>query len=528
MQVVSDRFHDLARGQIRPHDWGVNISFTKERNDEVGWFVWDQSVWDGGDLWATEDDNPTQVWDAYKWENYRDRLIEMSFERSVEFPYNVQSTIADFSLNNYDRYFTFTESVSDVSPISQYILPKRPVRLYLGFKTAEKVPVFVGVTQGIPTYSGRDDEVANFTAMDFLSEIGNQELKETVMMRDVTTDLVIAAILQQYGMTPDMYSLSAGQNKIPFVLFNKGKNAGNALKELVQAENGALWLDEQGIIRFATRSGVLGKSPVMSFDEDNIISIKPSHVDGIINRVKITSDIRVVQDLQPIFSAENEDGYSKPAADDSWRIPANGKMTQWLSLEDPAFSADALVFNGPATDSWFTAKDMSGQAVTDNVSATFQLFQDSIKVTFTNTNSSPVSVNYVEVWGEPAKVVDTINYDAYDDESVDKYGNQTLEITDNNFFGSYRNADLFATDVLTKMSEYSPLIELTIKGDPSLQLYDMVQLGHKYPGDYLIYAISQKLTVNNGLETTIKIKRQQVFTGFVWDISVWDGGDVWG
>ena len=328
-------------------------------------------------------------------------------------------------------------------------------------------------------------------------------------------------------MTPDQYKLAIGQNKIPFVIFNKGEKAGDVLRKLVQAENGALWLDEQGVARFTTRSGVVGKQPVMILNDSNIISIKPSRTGGIINHVKIKSEVRAVQKLQPIFSNENENGWKNSADEDKWRVPAKGRLEVWLSLSDPAWRTNDLVFNGAKTSSWFTARNLSGIPVPINVTATGELFQDSYKVTFINTNTGALSIDAIELWGEPAKVVDTIDYEAYDSDSREKYGDMLLNISDNNFFGSYRNCDLLATDILSKQSEYSPNIEVNLKGDPSLQLGDIVEVDYKYPGTYLITAISMKMS-SGLLETTIKARRQKVYSPFILDKSKLDSTDVLG
>lgn len=523
MQTTTDRFHTLAQGSIVPIDWKAMVSFSKKRRADLSWFTLNQSALDGNDILATKDNNPTQVWDAYEYMDVSSRVIDMHFERSFEFPYNVQASIADVALNNYDGFFSYSEESTGVSPIASLVLPKRPLRLYMGFQTAEKVPVFVGTTQGMPNYSD-DTTILRWTAIDFLSEIADQGLRNAVKLRDVSTDKVIAVILQQYGMTPDQYSLDAGQNIIPFVVFNKGDKAGDILRKLVQAENGSLWLDEQGIIRFATRSGVLGRDAVMSFSEHNIISIKPNRVSGLVNHVKIASEVRAVQSLQPIFSIENERGFSSSADNDRWRIPARGKLEVWLSLTDPAWQVDPLILNGMRTSSWFDAKDLSGNMVSSKISAVGELFQTSYKVTFTNTNDQPVSVAALELWGQPAKVVDTINYEAYDQESREKFGDMVLEIKDNNFFGSYRNCDLFATDILQKQAGYSTSIEMEVKGDPSMQLGDVISVDYKYPGDYLVTAIQMKIS-KGLLSTKIKAKRHTVVAPFILDKSKLNGSD---
>ena len=522
---ASDRFHELATSSVRPLEWDVAISFTREQNQNLGWFTLDSSALDGEDLLAANLDNPTQWWDAYQYSHLQDRLISMDISQSVAFPYNVQSSIADFSLDNHDQYFTYSEDNSS-SPIGEYILPKRPCRLYLGFKGGGVLPMFVGLTQGLPEYSGEHDTVAKMTAMDFLSEIGEMSLKNMLMMKNVRTDEVLAAILQQFGIDSGMYHLDPGLNTIPFVFFESGKNAGNAMRELIQAENGALWLNEEGIIRFQPRTSVIGQTPVMIFDKDNTISIKPSRTDGIVNTVKVSSEIRAVQKFQPIFYAENNDGYTRVADEDSYRIGANRSLSMWLSLEDPAWSATLPVLNGAATSSFFTAVDLAGTPINSGITVTGELLADSYKITFTNANSSPVSISYLELWGEPAKIIDEIKYEAYDEDSVNRYGTMLLEVTNNNCFGSYKNVDSYASDVLSKYAKYSSTITMKVKGNPALQLQDIITVDiPDYEGDYQITSITRKLN-DSKLDMTITGRKITRVSPFILDQSELDGTDV--
>lgn len=526
---VSDAFHELAAGPVRPLDWRVNVSFTKERDDDIGWFTLDESQLDGGDLLADDDTKPIQVWDAYDYQDISDRLISMSITRSVEFPYNVQSAIADFSLNNYDGYLSIA-GAGGVSPLSQYILPKRPCRLYLGFNTAGQAPQFVGLTQGIPSYDGFRNERANFTALDFLSEIGDMKLDSMVMMRDARTDQVIAAILEQFGIEPSMFNLDPGLNVIPFVYFEPGKDAGNALRELVQAENGRMWLDEEGIIRFEPRTGAIGDTPVMVFDENNIIDIAPSREGQIVNSIFISAEVRLVLGHQPVFTDDNSNGYSSAPGDDNYRVPANGTKEVWLNFEDPVWTANALVLNGSADDSNYRVVDLAGNLVSSGVTASGTLFATSYKLEITNTNAFPVSVSYLELWGEPAKMLggQPLEYEAEDTDSIAKYGQMKLEITDNRCFGSLNNARAYARDILSKYSEYNNVITANVKGDPSLQLGDIVTLDYpNYEGDYMITGMSHKLS-DAVLETEITMRKTELYSPFILDESVLNGTDVLG
>lgn len=524
---TTNEFASVANGTIRPIALNAKISFTKQRDDDIAWFVLDQSQLDGADILATDSDDVIQLWDAYEWDDVSEDVIGMSWSRSVAFPYNVQSALCELQLNNIAQKYTYGNTAS---PYSGYILPKRPMRTYAGFKkigVAEVVPVFVGLTQKMPKYSGLNDSTATFSAQDFLSEIAETQLNETVMMRDVRTDEAIATILDTYGMDSTMYDLARGINVIPFLVFEKGLNAGNILSKLVQAENGALWLDEKGIIRFEPRTADVGKVPVMTFDESNIVSMNPSRTDGIVNRVKIKSDIRQVQSSQPIFSMLNEDGYTQLADDDSYRVPTNGNLEVWLELDDPIWSATTNpVLDGAENDSNFRAVDLLGNPVSGGVSAVGTLFSDSMKVVFTNSTGAPVSISFLEIWGEPAKVVDTIQYNAYDEDSVEQFGEMILDIQDNNCFGSYANADSYAEDVLKRRAGYSPTMTVVVKGNPALQLGDVIHIGYKYEGDYKVVGIKSAITNSAGFTTQLTVEHFTLMTAFVLDVSILDGTDV--
>ena len=123
MITASQKFHELAAASVRPLDWDATISFTKERNSDASWFTLNQSALNGADLLPSDMENPIQLWDTYDYYFLKERLIQMSFTRSVEFPYNVQSCIADFDLNNYDRFLSYDED-GEISPIGKYILPR--------------------------------------------------------------------------------------------------------------------------------------------------------------------------------------------------------------------------------------------------------------------------------------------------------------------------------------------------------------------------------------------------------------------
>lgn len=515
MQTVADSFHDAAQGQVIPLAWANYISFTKEFDDDVEFFTFDSSVFDGIDLLAPTEDNPINYWDYYKYAEYTDRVINMEWSREIDFPYSVSAAIADFTLNNFDDYFTPDSG----SPIEDYILPKRPVRLYAGYQNATILQQFVGITEKTPV---RDDNAKTiaFHANDYLTEIFALQLIDVIAMQDVTTDVVLAAIFTQFGLSPSSYSLAVGRNIIPFVFFDKDKNAGNAIREIMQAEGGNLWIDEQGIIRFEQRLMPVD-TPVMTFDDGNVIDIQSLGNDEIINTVRITSDVREVQPFQTVYSNAREADTEFTSIGDPFIIPASSSRPFNAELTDPLISASEPTLGELTDDSWFTAVDMAGNPVTMNVSITGGSLNTNQYVMFIdNNNAFDIQIDQMVVWGEPARIVNQIRYTASDEDSVEKYEEQVLDIT-NDFFGSYSNCDSFAETIIDAYKEHDPVIEMNVKGDFALQLGDIIDVNARsFVGDYKITSITNTMSP---YMTKIKARRYIPRDWFTFDVDEFDG-----
>src|SRR5690606_1300970 len=263
-----------------------------------------------------------------------------SIERSLEFPYSVVTAIADFQLNNYDRYFTPRNG----SPIADYVLPKRPVRLLQGFNNT-RLPQFVGLTEGMPSID-RLEGTATFTAMDFLTWIFEMPIRNTIAMQNVRTDEVLAEIFTQFGLSPAQYDLPRARNTIPFLFFEQNQQtAGDVIRKLMEAEMGMLWLDETGIIRFLPRIEQASQ-PVYWLEGDDIISIETSEDSEIINKVIITADVREVQEFQVI--------YSKTKSTTALNVvPPGGTYVFEAQLSDPALTVVPPTPGENSSVSWF-------------------------------------------------------------------------------------------------------------------------------------------------------------------------------
>lgn len=520
MQIVSPGFHAMAQNSVIPIDWQFNVSFTKDFEDSVTFFTLNVSELNGIDVLSPSEDNPLQEWDKYEYTPYGDRVISMEWQRTLDFPYSVQSALADITLNNYDDYFTPRSS----SPIQEFILPKRPMRIYTGFRTVGVIPQLVGLSQGMPEIS--QDKTAGFHVLDFLSEMFTMELTKTIAMQDVTTDVVLSSIFEQFGLLPTQYSLAKGRNVIPFLFFERGLNAGNIFRQLMQAEMGKLWLDELGIIRFEERLSS-AETSVMTFNENNIITAESTGDDEIINDIRITSNIRAVQAFQPIYTNAQEEDSVLFDPTITFRIPASGSaFYPDANLNDPAISAVDPTIGRKADTSWFTAVNIAGVEVTSNITITLsELRTNSFTMLFSNANAFDVYITQVEVWGEPAKIVDVIDYRAFDDDSVEKYGTQLLEVN-NDFFGSISNCDSFAEYTLDAYKEFAGVIMLGVKGDPSLQLADVIDVDYQaFTDSYKVIGLKNALR-NNSYSQIITARHYTPRMWFILDQSELNGTDV--
>lgn len=518
MQAVSQSFHDKSQAGIRRHRWSSLIAFDKDFDESRDYFILDVSDLDGGDIITPVGDNPIQYWDFYQYSTFTDRIIALEWEKAIDFPYSVHSFNADVTFNNFDNLFSSRTN----SPLAPYLLPSRPIKVLSGYEHEPLLQQFVGLTQGKPELD-QDSRTARFEALDYLSEIFKLQLSDTVVMENVRTDQVIAALFQQFGIEEFQYELEVGRNRIPFLFFEKGKDASECFREIMQAEGGQLWIDEQGVIRFRPRL-VTADSPVMSFNESNISSLATTGDTEIINRVTIKSNIRSIRDPQPIHAGSGE--LDDPVMTSPIEIPAYGEVKYVIELDDPLAGYSEPSLGTLPGDSWFTVKTKGGGNIISGVSViASSLTTTQLSLTFENTNGFVACMNAIEVYGEPAKIVDTIDYEAFDQDSIDEYGEHLLEI-ENDMFGSEANCESFAYTVIDAYSQFDSIIEMSVKGDPSLQLNDIIEVDtRKVSGQFQITKIANSISPS-GVSQTIRARRYTARHWFILDVSLLNGEDV--
>jgi hypothetical protein len=510
MQTTTQRFEDRAQSTMQPLSWRTLMSFPKSFLEDVDFFTIGVSTIGGGDIIKGEGD-VIQEWDKYQYDDYSYRIHSIEVTRQEEDVNSVALAIADIEMENHDNYFT----PNGGSIIDEFILPYRPTKLFMGFG-AENVPVFVGLTEKMPTVDEKTKRV-KFHLIDFMYSLFNRPLDESLMLQDVRTDEALEELMDLAGITPTQYDFDTGFNIIDFVYFEKGTKFGDAVKELMEAEMGRFYMDETGIIRFKNRQNY-SDVPVWHFDKSNVIGIKTRTQDEIINVVEIKADVREVQANQKFWELQS-----------TTRVPANSSLDIWADFEDPVTDCDDPEYILTATTSLYatnTEEDGSGTPVSADfaLSSSF-LFAQSYKMTFQNDNDFDVFITALELFATPAKVVKKIYVREEDTESVAKYDERVLTI-ENNFINNEGDATSKAKILLGDYSEYGGINELVVIGNPAIQIGDAVSCSiDGFAGTYVISKIVTKL-VGAQLIQTLTVKLKNVQTYFTIGISTIGGVDV--
>lgn len=460
MQSVTTEFHQRANSNMRRLSNRLLASFPRQYDASVTFFTIGVSTIGGADIIKGVGDVVAE-WDKYQYDEYSNRIKSIEVTRTEELLDSTTLAQADVVLENHDNYFTPNRG----SQIEDFVLPYRPIKLFGGFSD-EAAPQFVGLTEKMPTIDERN-KLASFHCIDFLYSLFNRPLDEAVMYEDMRTDEILAALLVAVGISPTQYDFDAGFNVIDFAFFDKGTKFGDAVKELMEAEIGRFYMDENGVIRFKNRQNYTD-TPQWFFNEGNIIDIQTSKQDDIINVVEIKANVREVQALQKFWELQS-----------AVLVPANSSVTLWADFEDPVTTADDPEYITAADTSLYatnTAEDGSGDAVVADFSldSTF-LFSKSFQMVFTNDNAFDAYITALEIFATPAKVVKEIYVREQDDDSIEKY-DERVHTIENDFINNETEAISKAKIIVRDFKTYANEYIITVKGNPALQIGDPVSI----------------------------------------------------
>lgn len=510
MQAVKQTFIDAAQRDIRLLSWEVRASFDKTFDDNITFFTLDTSQLDGTDILAPDGGNTAQEWDKYSYDDYTSRVKSIEVTSEEVDPYSIVQSYADVVMNNYDDFFTPNSG----SAIDQFILPRRPFRIFMGFGDSN-IPQFVGLSDSMPEIN-KNSRTARFHLVDFLTFIFDKEVSETVIKLNISTGDAIAYLLGLVGLTSTQYSMDQTSfNRIPYFFVEKGTKVGSVIRKLMEAEQGRLFMDEYGIIKFLNRQNY-STTPVAFFDKSNTNDYQVSREDDIINSVKIECDILEQQSKQMIYTLY-----------ETVLIKAGATADVWVSYEDPVTSVTTPTYSvTETTDSYFTStSDIGGSIANTDVSvSSISNFAKATKIVFQNTGSTDAYIYAMKVWGVPVKTVDTIVVEDQDATSIAKFEERRYEMQ-TKYIQNKDSAVSKAAIMIDDYKNYGSILEIDVKGNMALQIGDTITCSiDGYTGSFIIKKITNILS--DRYIQRLKIKQVSPREYFILDVSQIDGTDA--
>lgn len=511
MQSVATGWTAEERDTTRKIVASTQVSWKKSFNSSIVFFTIGVSTIGGTDIIPTDDASPS-AWNKYRYTDESAYLTQLSYDRGLNQPIGgVSKALADFELENTSGRFTprFMGG-TNAETYTAVQKPRRPVTINAGFNyngVDQTVPQFVGLTNKVPEISTREKR-AKFKAEDFVGYLENKYVDDTAMFTGLRTDEVLENIFTNLGFATSQYDFDYGIQIVPFGLFEVGTKWIDIVNQLVQSENGHLYQDETGKIRFENRQH-WDSAPYTQVQRviatSQVIEAKAPNDSHLINVVEVKSKPRAKQPNQLVFT---QSGYKE--------IPANSTIDIFVNFDDPMLSIDNPVY--VANDQ----SDGSGTDLTSSVSLkSFDKFAKACKIVLQNNTTSIAYITAMTLYGRPAKVANEIYTRLKDDSSVTAYEERPYKI-ENDYIQSESWANSFAQMVLNDYSDIENIQEITIRALPELQLGDLISWQGRY---WRVYNIKTNISPSGGFTQTLKVLQRTINSYFRIGISTIGSSD---
>lgn len=524
MQTVSAAWTAEERDKVRLIAQNLQVSWKKQSLLQARTFTIGVSTIGGNDGIGI---NPGSIGAPinYKYFDESSYLTSVGWDRALNMPTGgLVKALGEAKLDNTSGRFT-PRYMGGNSELFTAILPRRPVIIGGGFNlngVNQTIPVLAGTLTRTPEVDMRTREISLEIA-DYIDFFENRYVDRSTVFTAVTTDVIIQSLFSQLGMSTSQYDLDPGINVIPFASIDTGAAFKEIMQKLVESENGHMYQDESGIVRFENRQH-WDRAPYINVQRiittAQVIDSKAPDEDHLINTVEVKSSVREKAINQKIWSL------SAPTI-----IPANGRVEIFADFTDdngtlPVLTVDVpLHAVGEATTSAFATNIYDDNSGDTNASAiqlkSFSQFVASYKMVFTNSSSTATFITALDLWGRPAKVTSKIDVLHKRDASVTAYEEHPL-IIENQFIQSKDWADSFAEMVLEDFSRIENLQRITIYAIPELQLGDLISWQGHY---WRVYGIKSKIDPGVGFTQEIDILQRTIKQYFRIGISTIGGSD---
>jgi hypothetical protein len=513
MQSVAAGFTAEARDSVRQIAQNTRISWHRQSTLGNRTFTIGVSSIGGNDIIGV---NPGSIGSPgiYRYFDESAYVTSLGWERGLNMPLGgISKAMAEIRLDNTSGRFT-PRYMGGNSELSTAILPRRPVLINAGFKYGGvdiTLPQFAGVTTEIPQLDQRSKDV-QLKASDYMNYFENKYVDKTTMYTAQRSDVILANLLTQAGMSTAQYDLDQGIQNIGFLIAPVGTKFSDLIHELVQAENGQFYQDESGIFKFENRQHWTN-APYTTviqtvYTADVLDSYMSNRTDShLINVVEVRANPLTKTTTTTIFTQAGTIELS-PGDNDIFVEFANPV----LQASTPVRTANTL--------STGLGTDVTSSVTLKNAS----VFAQNAKYTYTNSSGATAYITSMTIQGRWATPLytDGIYYRAQDDSSVTAYQERPLSIQ-NNYIQSQSWAASFANLILSQYSDLENLQTIVIRAKPYLQLGDLISWQGHY---WRIFDIKNQLDPSVGFTQELTLLQRNTQTYFRIGISRIGGSDV--
>lgn len=512
-QSVSSAFTAEETDLVRRLAHNLQVSWKKESTLTGRTFTIGVSTIGGSDIIGI---NPGAVGSPgmFRYFDESDYVMELAWERHLNIPLGgLNVAAAEALLDNTSGRF-LPDYMGGRSELYTAILPRRPMIINSGFEVNgidDMVPQFAGVSSGIPVIEEGRRQV-RLTGFDYLNFFSRRFVDQTIMFTGQSTDQILERLFQNQGMSTAQYVLDEGLNTIPFGYFDKGDKMSDIIHELVEAENGHIFQDEMGIIRFWNRQHWT-LPPYTNVQRiiatSQVIDTQAPRDDHLINVVEVKSRRYAKQASEQLFKL------ASPLA-----IPASGDVDIFVNFDNPVIELDSVTFYVANT-----LEDESGSDITASVRVkSVDKFTNAAKIVFTNVGASAGFITQLSLYGRSAKPISDIYVRSKDDSSVTAYEEHPITV-ENRFIQDSTWAESLSQLLLNQYSDPERLQQITILGIPELQFGDLIS----WRGlTWRVYGIRAKLSPADGFvqELVITQAESSTISFFTIGVSTIGGADI--
>jgi len=534
MQTTSSGWAGAVVAPLRTINQGVLASWQRATASGTSYFTIGTSTIGGRDI-IKGSGSAVTFFDQYAYTDYTPYAMSWAVQRKTgSYSFGVILAQADVEFDNTSKLFQPNYDAT----IGSGILPNRPIKISVGFQ-GETINQFVGFT-GQPEISigGRTMKVHLFDAFDYINSsiLTTSGMGTTVsgVLTNKYADEVMSFCLNALGFGANQYVLDQSlQQKIAFAQVN-GRKIGEIFADLVEAEQGLMFVDETGLIRFWNRQHFLttsGLGSSFALNYSNLISLEYESA-PIINDVTVEANVRQLSQKKKIWQLSTplllEPGKRTDIFADF--TDANGEL--------PTTSVDTPVNATTAATSYYITNQFSDGTGSDtsayvSVSSTY-LFGTRYRVTFNNTSTSSCYITELVLHGTPAEVVRKIQQRSYDQSSIDNYGlnpanNGQPIVLVNDYIQDDATAKSLAQTIVNenKAGSRSRFIAKCF-GNPALQIGDFGTLTIPDTGQTLsvfITGITNSLNNSGEFVQELRLEQKQIKSYFRIGTSAIAGND---